>query len=477
MATDSDKAKAEELKNQGNEWLKLIKYQKAIDSYTEALEFNRTAVILSNRAMAYIKAEMPGAALADADAAIALDPSYVKAVYRKASAHLEMGKLDEAAKDFKAVLVIVPGDTDAASKLDKCQKELKRMAFARAIASEDTKPMSEILQEDKIPVPSNYNGPLIEKKTISKEFVEAMMEHFRAEKVIARRDVVIILKTVLEIFKGIPNFTPIPVPDDEDITVCGDTHGQYYDLLNIFKINGNPSPTNRYLFNGDFVDRGSYSFENVTTLLAYKCLYPTSFFMSRGNHEGQAMNRVYGFEGEVKAKYDDKIVALFNEVFNALPTGHIINKKVFVTHGGLYSKDGVTIDDLQRPNRFREIPEDGVLCESLWSDPQPMKGRGVSKRGVGCSFGPDVTENFLKTNDLSLVVRSHEVKDEGYVVEHDGKCITVFSAPNYCDQIGNKGAFIRFNGKDLKPRFTQFAHVQHPGKRPMQYSSALAGMI
>lgn len=477
MVSDENKAKAEELKNQGNEWLKLIKYQKAIDCYTDALEFNRTAVILSNRALAYIKAELPGAALADADEAIKLDPTYVKAIYRKASAHLEMGKLDEAAKDFKAVLAIVPGDADAASKLDRCQKELKRIAFARAIASEDSKPMSEILQEDQIPVPPSYSGPLIENKTVTKEFVEKMMEHFRAEKLICRRDVVIILKAVLAIFKTLPNFVPVTVPDDEDITVCGDTHGQYYDLLNIFKINGNPSPTNRYLFNGDFVDRGSYSFENVTLLLAYKVLYPNSFFMSRGNHEGQAMNRVYGFEGEVKAKYDDKIVQLFNEVFNALPTGHIINRKVFVTHGGLYSKDGVTIDDLQKPNRFREIPEDGLLCESLWSDPQPMRGRGVSKRGVGCSFGPDVTEDFLKTNDLKLVVRSHEVKDEGYVVEHGGKCITIFSAPNYCDQIGNKGAFIRFNGKELEPKFTQFKHSPHPGKRPMQYSSALAGML
>ena len=74
------------------------------------------------------------------------------------------------------------------------------------------------------------------------------------------------------------------------------------------------------------------------------------------------------------------------------------------------------------------------------------------------------------------MVRSHEVKDEGYLVEHDEKCITVFSAPNYCDQMGNKGAFIRFE-QDMKPRFTQFTAVEHPPIRPMAYAGNMGGMM
>eukprot|EP00758_Cryptobia_borreli_P012311 Tbor_TRINITY_DN5733_c4_g2::TRINITY_DN5733_c4_g2_i3::g.19892::m.19892/K04460/PPP5C; serine/threonine-protein phosphatase 5 len=475
--SQESKDKAEVLKSEGNEWIKLVKYQNAIDSYTEALTYHRTAVILSNRALAYTKAELPGAALVDANEAIEIDPHYIKAYYRKATAHLEQGKVKEAMADFKRVLTLVPGDIDATSKYEQCQKEVRRVAFAAAIASEDSVPLSVQLDEDKIPIPPSYKGPLVSNKNITEEYILEMIETFRKQELICRRDLVWLLKEVLKIFNVAQNIVHVSVPDDQEITVCGDTHGQYYDTLNIFKINGNPSATNRYIFNGDFVDRGSYSFENVTMLLAFKLLYPEYFFMSRGNHEGQAMNRVYGFEGEVRAKYDDKIVGLFAEVFNALPTGHIINNKVFVVHGGLYSKDNVKIEDIQKLNRFREIPEEGLLCESLWSDPQPMGGRGTSKRGVGCSFGPTVTDNFLKTNDLSLVVRSHEVKDDGYVVEHDGKCITVFSAPNYCDQIGNKGAFIRFKGKDMIPKFTQFTHVTHPGKRPMAYASAFQGMI
>jgi serine/threonine-protein phosphatase 5 len=89
---------------------------------------------------------------------------------------------------------------------------------------------------------------------------------------------------------------------------------------------------------------------------------------------------------------------------------------------------------------------------------------------VGFSFGPDYTQRFLDMNGLSLMVRSHEVKDEGYVVEHDDMCITIFSAPNYCDQMGNKGAFVRFKA-DLRPQFTQFEAVWHPNVPPMRYAS------
>ncbi|VDO26068.1 unnamed protein product [Onchocerca flexuosa] len=99
------------------------------------------------------------------------------------------------------------------------------------------------------------------------------------------------------------------------------------------------------------------------------------------------------------------------------------------------------------------------MCDLLWSDPQDMNGRSASKRGVGCQFGPDVTHKFCETNALDYVVRSHEVKPEGYEVHHDGKCITVFSAPNYCDTMG---AFITIRGDNLTPRFTSFTAVDHP---------------
>mmetsp|Transcript_7171 Transcript_7171/g.9701 ORF Transcript_7171/g.9701 Transcript_7171/m.9701 type:complete len:282 (+) Transcript_7171:1198-2043(+) len=260
------------------------------------------------------------------------------------------------------------------------------------------------------------------------------------------------------------------------ITVCGDTHGQYYDVLNIFEMNGYPSKNNPYLFNGDFVDRGSFSVETILTYLLFKMSDPECIYLTRGNHETKNMTNIYGFEGEVKAKYDDKIFSLFLEMFGYLPLAATIGDSVFVTHGGLPTEPGVTLDDVRKIKRGCEPPESGLMSDLLWSDPQPFPGKSPSKRGVGYSFGPDIAEAFLKHNNLSLLVRSHEVKDEGYVVEHGGKTITVFSAPNYCDSMGNKGAFIHFE-EDLKPKFTQYDCVPHPNIRPMAYAAGMGGLF
>lgn len=161
-----------------------------------------------------------------------------------------------------------------------------------------------------------------------------------------------------------------------------------------------PSEDNPYLFNGDFVDRGSFSTEVILTLFAFKALYPDAVHLTRGNHESRHLNRVYGFEGEVHAKYDNTIYELFQEVFNWLPLAIVLNKKVMVVHGGLFSKDGVKLEDIEKIDRNRDIPEEGLMCDLLWSDPQKELGRSPNKRGVSIAFGPDVTKQFLKENNL-----------------------------------------------------------------------------
>eukprot|EP01102_Stenamoeba_stenopodia_P010317 TRINITY_DN3098_c0_g1_i1.p1 TRINITY_DN3098_c0_g1~~TRINITY_DN3098_c0_g1_i1.p1 ORF type:complete len:189 (-),score=32.52 TRINITY_DN3098_c0_g1_i1:32-598(-) len=185
------------------------------------------------------------------------------------------------------------------------------------------------------------------------------------------------------------------------------------------------------------------------------------------------MNRIYGFEGEIKAKYGELSYKLFAEVFCCLPLAAVINSKVLVVHGGLFSKDGVTLDDIRKINRFCEPPDEGLMTDILWSDPQPTPGRAPSKRGVGVSFGEDVTRRFLAENSLELLIRSHEVRDEGYQIDHGGKCITIFSAPNYCDQMQNKGAFLRLNYHNIaSPTFTTYTAVEHPKVPPMAYASS-----
>ena len=123
--------------------------------------------------------------------------------------------------------------------------------------------------------------------------------------------------------------------------------------------------------------------------------------MSRGNHETKNLNKLYGFEGEVKSKYDMKVYDFFSELFCQMPLSHCINKKVFVTHGGLFAKNGVLLDDIRKTIRTKEPGDEGIMCECLWSDPCDNNGRHPSKRGVGVMFGPDVTEKFIEENNLS----------------------------------------------------------------------------
>jgi serine/threonine-protein phosphatase 5 len=181
-----------------------------------------------------------------------------------------------------------------------------------------------------------------------------------------------------------------------------------------------------YLFNGDFVDRGSWSTEIALLLFSYKWLYPKNFFLNRGNHETDDMNRVYGFEGECKAKYNERTFKLFSESFSALPLATLIGSTYLVLHGGLFSDDSVSLNDIRKLDRHkqRQPGQSGLMMEMLWTDPQTMPGRGPSKRGVGLQFGPDITKRFCENNGLKAIIRSHEVRMEGYEVEHDGRCIT-----------------------------------------------------
>lgn len=117
---------------------------------------------------------------------------------------------------------------------------------------------------------------------------------------------------------------------------------------------------------------------------------------------------------------------LFSESFSALPLATLVGQKYLVLHGGLFSDDKVTLDDIRKLNRHnqRQPGQSGLMMEMLWTDPQTEPGRGPSKRGVGMQFGPDVTKRFCENNGLEAIIRSHEVRMEGYEEEHDGRCIT-----------------------------------------------------
>ncbi|XP_066911519.1 serine/threonine-protein phosphatase 5-like [Clytia hemisphaerica] len=477
--SDEVKEKAESIKNEANQFFKNGKFDKALALYSEAIDLNpNVAAYYGNRSFCNIKMDFFGAALEDANSAIKIDKKYIKGYYRRASANMALGKFKLSLRDYEAVAKVCPKDKDAQKKFTECKKLVHQQAFAQAIAVDDNKvSLVESLDLESMTIESTYEGPsLDEDGKVTKEFMDKLLPYLKNQKKIHKKCAYQILVNIKEYFEKCDSLIDVTIPKDKKLTVCGDIHGQFYDLLNIFEINGLPSEENPYLFNGDFVDRGSFSVEVILTLFGFKLLYPNHFFMSRGNHESATMNKMYGFEGEVVSKYTSKMADLFTEVYNLLPLCHLINKKILTMHGGLFSKDDVTIEDIRKVDRNRQPPDSGIMCELLWSDPQPQNGRAASKRGTGVSFGPDITQNFLNRNNLEYIIRSHEVKDEGYEVAHNGKCITVFSAPNYCDQMGNKGAFITLY-EDLKPNFTSFSSVPHPSVRPMAYANSMMSMF
>ena len=321
----------------------------------------------------------------------------------------------------------------------------------------------------------SYKGPIFpDDGNITKEWVLNLIEYMKdlehkksiEEKYLNRINLLNLLIKAKNIFSEYKeSLVDITIPKNKNITIVGDIHGQFYDLLHIFEINGYPSENNIYVFNGDYVDRGKFSVECLTTLISFKILYPNYIFMSRGNHEDKSINTRYGFKFEVLNKFnsDMRILDCFNEFYKFLPLGHILNNEILIIHGGLFSKDGVTLNELKQINRFRDIPLEGLMCELLWNDPHDLNGTMPSQRGAGVYFGPDITEKFLRENNLKLLIRSHEVRNEGYSIEVGGQTITVFSAPNYCDTVGNKGALIKYINGDLNnPYFIKFDASPHP---------------
>ncbi|KAF8463589.1 Metallo-dependent phosphatase-like protein [Kalaharituber pfeilii] len=366
----------------------------------------------------------------------------------------------------------VPNDKDAAQKLAECEKLVKRINFEKAIEVEDPPSAAEGLDIDGIVVEAAYDGAVLG-DTMTLEFIEDMIERFKSGKKIHKKYAYRIVIKAKEIFYDEPTMPDISIEKDHKLTICGDTHGQYFDLLEIFNRNGYPSQTHAYLFNGDFVDRGSWSTEIAFLLFSYKWLYPKSFFINRGNHETDDMNRVYGFEGECKAKYNERTFKLFSEAFSALPLATLIGSQYLVLHGGLFSDDNITLDDIRTLDRHKQKQpgQSGLMMEMLWTDPQKEPGRSPSKRGVGMMFGPDVTEKFCEKNGLKAIIRSHEVRMGGYEVEHDGRCITVFSAPNYVDTSNNAGAYINVDS-NYELQHNTFREVPHPPVKPMAYASS-----
>ncbi|ORY62711.1 Metallo-dependent phosphatase-like protein [Leucosporidium creatinivorum] len=480
--SDADKQTALRIKSEANALFSASKYRPSLDMYTASLNKNPfDPIVWSNRSAVRLKLEEHGLAIADASLA-----------------NIAIMKPKAAVTDLKKVLSLDPKNGPAKAQLDATQKLLRRLQFEAAISSKDeiatSVKIADQLAQGASPIDADYKGPrLPEDGKPTAEFIDELIEWFKDGNVIPRRIAWQIVLGAFEVLKKEPSLVDAFIPEGETINVIGDTHGQFYDFYHLLSLTGRPSATHSLLFNGDFVDRGSWSTEIVIILFAYKWLYPGKIFLNRGNHETADMNKVYGFEGETKKKYSELTYKLFEEVFTALPLSTLITaakpprpdaapnpknptlhhgvKRHFVVHGGLFSREDVMLDEIRKIPRLtqKQPGHEGLMCEMLWTDPQDAQGRGPSKRGVGIGFGPDVTRRWTEKNEVTAIIRSHEVRQGGYSVEHDGLCITVFSAPNYVDQVGNLAAFATIDDTgDIQ--YTTFSEQPHPA-----YAGGLGG--
>lgn len=245
--------------------------------------------------------------------------------------------------------------------------------------------------------------------------------------------------TVKEIYLSQPVLLELKAP----LTVVGDIHGQFHDLIRIFEASAYP-PNQNFLFMGDYVDRGKQSIETVCLLFIYKIKYPEHFYMLRGNHECTYINRMYGFYDECCENFNFDVWRTFSNVFNCLPIAAIIEDKIFCVHGGI-SPELHSLDQIKNIERPFEIPEDGLIADLLWSDPSPEATDWEDNdRGVSYCFGSQQVEEFNAKFGFDLVCRAHQAIMDGFEFPFpESQClVTVFSAPNYCNEYENKGAIM-----------------------------------
>jgi len=309
--------------------------------------------------------------------------------------------------------------------------------------------------------------------------LENLKNHLCKEGRLSKTDALKIIKTASSLYSEEPNLLRLRDP----IAVCGDVHGQFFDLMRLMATVGSPAKS-KYLFLGDYVDRGQFSTEVVFYLFANKIMYHRTFFMTRGNHECRHITQFFNFREECLYKYDLDVYNAFMDAFDNLPLAATINHKFFCCHGGL-SPDISTLKDISEIDRKRETPREGPFCDLLWADPFDDNSKDLGKnesdihqptqtptswfsyndtRQCSYVFGIEATKQFLKRNGLTAIIRAHEAQVDGYKFNMtNGKIprvVTIFSAPNYCDVYKNKGACLQFHEDQLKIR--QFGSSPHP---------------
>lgn len=277
-----------------------------------------------------------------------------------------------------------------------------------------------------------------------------LMQMYAKNKSIPLTDVQTLISKALSLFSTEPNLIYLEDP----VCIVGDLHGQLGDLYKVLELGGSLDQM-KFLFLGDYVDRGPQGVEILLILFALKIKFPNKIFLLRGNHETRNATSTYGFRDECARKYNHEIWLQLMSLFDKMPLAAVINGNFFAVHGGL-SPELARAVDLNRVNREIEPPIHGLVTDLIWSDPSDL----VSKqnweynevRGCGYLFGPEETSSFLKTNNLSMIIRAHQCVDSGFECKtYDSNSpvvVTLFSAEDYCGA-KNLGAIMQIQNNSL----------------------------
>ena len=284
--------------------------------------------------------------------------------------------------------------------------------------------------------------------------VDTWIETLRAGKRLEEGQITSLFAQLTDVLYQEGTVHPLPLP----VTICGDIHGQLYDLFELFKVSGGVS-SNRYVFLGDYVDRGYYSLETFLYLGALKLKYPDRIYLIRGNHECRQVNQLYGFYDECINYYGHAgLWRICNEVFDLLPIGVLVANRIFCIHGGL-SPMIKLIDQISLIERQDELPSQGALADLTWSDPDEIEGWALNQRGAGLIFGTRPTRDFCRNNKLQLIARAHQLAMSGFQYHFgEEQLVTVWSAPNYMYRSGNDASVLKIN-EDFRREFVIFRAV------------------